>query len=51
VSSSGKRSSDSKPLNTWRQRPQRTWPCFAFSCCGVTRKRARQLPQVVISIG
>ena len=50
VSSSGKRSSASKPLKTWRQLPQRTCPCFAFNCCGVTRKRDRQCVHVVISI-
>ena len=51
VSSSGKRSSIWKPLNTCEQRPHRTCPCRAFSCCGVTRKRALQWAHVVISTG
>jgi hypothetical protein len=51
VSSSGNRSRLTKPLKTLVHRPQRTCPCFALSCCGVTRKRDWQWAQVVISTG
>ena len=36
--------------DTGSRLPHFTCPCFAFNCCGVTRKRAPQWPQVVISI-